>query len=389
VKKPHPQIQVRDFRALGLGVALFVLLTTSACQVAPPVAPVDAAESNAEWQAATRKIEEERGELTGRKVRLEVPAELRHYADRRRFLAVQNAVWSTWHFEIPQNYVELIELIEKGGFVEMQPLGKTYALYGAGESATTARFTHYDAASGKSVVLLGNDDEYEAERAKKADALSKQEAKRAERQAQLSRLPAKNRAARKPLLSQLSQLEEEIKEAVEEQDRLAYFYKDPVRRTMMFSRMRWLKAVAADFAGQSYDLDDPAGRRQFKMRLLAFTRPRTRAVIEEIAGVYHRQFGRHLPITSLYRTIEYQKQLREGNPNATAVAVPPHTTGLAFDVYDRYMTAEEQRFLMGVVAGMKAAGRLEALRENRDHIHIFAFPNDRPPDEEQIAKLLK
>ena len=69
--------------------------------------------------------------------------------------------------------------------------------------------------------------------------------------------------------------------------------------------------------------------------------------------------------------------------------MPPHTTGLAFDVYDRYMTAEEQRFLMDVVAGMKAAGRLEALRENRDHIHIFAFPDDRPPDEEQIAKLLK
>ena len=382
-------MQVGDFRALGLGVSLFVLLITFACQVPPPVAPVGNTEMDAELKTAIGKIEEARGEATGRMARLDVPAELRHYADRRRFLAVQNAVWSTWHFEIPQNYVELVELIEKGGFVEMQPLGKTYALYGAGESATTARFTHYDAASGKSVVLLGNDDEYEAERAKRADALSKQEAKRAELQAQLGRLPAKNRAARKPLLSQLSQLEEEIKEAVEEQDRLAYFYKDPVRRTMMLSRLQWLKAVAADFAGQSYNLDDPTGRRRFKMRLLAFTRPQTRAVIEEIAGAYHQRFGRHLPLTSLFRTIEYQSQLREVNPNATAVAVPPHTTGLAFDVYDRYMTAEEQQFLMSVIARMKAAGRIEALRENRDHIHIFAFPNGRPPDEERIAKLLK
>ena len=272
MKKPHPHMQVRDFRALGLGVFLVAQLITSACQGPPPAAPLGVTEANAEWQAAIQKIEEERGEPTGRKVRLDVPAELRHYADRRRFLAVQNAVWSTWHFEIPQNYVELLELIKKGGFVERPPLGNTYALYGAGESATTARFTHYDAASGKSVVLLGNDEEYEAERSKRADALSKQEAKRAGLQIQLSRLPAKNRAARKPLLSQLSRLEEEIKEAVEEQDRLAHFYRDPVRRLMVFSRMRWLKAVAADFAGQSYDLDDPTDRRRFKMRLLAFTR---------------------------------------------------------------------------------------------------------------------
>ena len=361
----------------------------SACQKPSPVAPVSNSDADAELKAAIGRIEEARGEPTGRKVRLDVPAELRHYADRRRFLAVQNAVWSTWHFEIPQNYIELVELIGKGGFVEMQPLGDTYALYGAGESATTARFTHYDAASGKAVVLLDNTEDYEAERARRADAISKVEARKAELQTQLGRLPAKNRAARKPILLQLSQLEEEIKEAVEDQDRLASFYRDPVRSTMMFSRARWLKSAAADFIGESYDLDDPAGRRRFKMRLLAFTRPQTRAVIEEIASAYHQRFGRHLPLTSLFRTIEYQNQLREVNPNAAAVAVPPHTTGLAFDVYDRYMTAEEQRFLMNVIARMKTAGRIEALRENRDHIHIFAFPNGRPPDEERIAKLLK
>jgi hypothetical protein len=61
--------------------------------------------------------------------------------------------------------------------------------------------------------------------------------------------------------------------------------------------------------------------------------------------------------------------------------MPPHTTGLAFDVYYYFMTAEEQSHVMGEIARLKSRGRVEALRENRSHIHVFAFADGRPPDE--------
>ena len=41
---------------------------------------------------------------------------------------------------------------------------------------------------------------------------------------------------------------------------------------------------------------------------------------------------------------------------------------------------------MGEIARIESEGRLEALRENRDHIHVFAFAGGRPPDESMIAK---
>jgi hypothetical protein len=80
--------------------------------------------------------------------------------------------------------------------------------------------------------------------------------------------------------------------------------------------------------------------------------------------------------------------LSEKNPNATRISTPPHATGLAFDVYNFFMTAAEQDYLMEVVAHLKTAGRVEALRENRDHIHVFAFADGTRPDEKLIASAI-
>lgn len=380
------------FRAAVLTPVCLFLLAFSACQQATSTFAVPDSPPDDRLKQAVLRVEEDRGQPTGRKARVEVPVALKHYADRRRFLAMQSAAWQEWRFEIPQSYVELVELIEKGGFVEMEPLGETHILYGAGENATTARFTHFDRATGKAVPLLADDEEFTAERQRLIEVISRKESQKVDLQIQLSQMPQTAkiaRAARRVLLARLTALEAENKAAAEDLSRLEYFYRDAVRATMLFSRHRWLKNVAASFHGESYDISDPTERRRFKMRLLAFTRPRTRRVIEEIARAYYGRFGRHLPVTSLFRTIEYQRQLREVNPNATGADIAPHTTGLAFDVYDRYMTGEEQQFLMEVIASMKAQGRVEALRENRDHIHIFAFPNGKPPNEKLIAKVLK
>jgi hypothetical protein len=81
--------------------------------------------------------------------------------------------------------------------------------------------------------------------------------------------------------------------------------------------------------------------------------------------------------------------LRETNANATLIEVPPHTTGLAFDIFYRYMNAAEQTFIMSELARLQDDGRIEALRENRDHYHVFAFAEGRRPDEDLIKQTLK
>jgi hypothetical protein len=123
--------------------------------------------------------------------------------------------------------------------------------------------------------------------------------------------------------------------------------------------------------------------------MLSYVRPPALAVIEELGAAYESKFGRPLPITSLVRTVEYQLLLREsGNPNAGDFAPPPHTTGFAFDVYYRYMTAAEQEFVMGEIARLEREGRVEALRELRDHYHVFAFAGGKPPAAEAVDKIL-
>jgi hypothetical protein len=122
---------------------------------------------------------------------------------------------------------------------------------------------------------------------------------------------------------------------------------------------------------------------------LSFLRPPALAMLKEIAHTYNEQFKRHLPVTSLVRTDEYQRQLNSVNPNATLIETAPHTTGLAFDVYYHFMTKAEQEFVMSDLAKLEDAGRVEALRELRDHYHVFAFAEGHPPDEKLVQEQIK
>jgi hypothetical protein len=49
------------------------------------------------------------------------------------------------------------------------------------------------------------------------------------------------------------------------------------------------------------------------------------------------------------------------------------------------MTAEEQSYVMAYLARLKDEGRIEVLRENRDHYHVFAFVDGARPDESLIV----
>ena len=64
------------------------------------------------------------------------------------------------------------------------------------------------------------------------------------------------------------------------------------------------------------------------------------------------------------------------------------TTGCAFDITYRYMAADEQQFLMDRVAQLERDGKVEALKERRNHIHVFVFPDGQRPPEELVAQFL-
>jgi hypothetical protein len=71
--------------------------TESAAAPPPAVAPSEVHP----WKEAARLVEEDRGQAIGRAARVHVPAELRHYANKKRFLALQVAGWMEKDYPIP------------------------------------------------------------------------------------------------------------------------------------------------------------------------------------------------------------------------------------------------------------------------------------------------
>jgi hypothetical protein len=159
-------------------------------------------------------------------------------------------------------------------------------------------------------------------------------------------------------------------------------------RRQLLADHETLESLGKNFNGQAYDITNARSRQEMKLRLLSFLRPEALKVLEEVAGSYHEKFDRPLPITSLVRPDEYQHLLSKVNPNATLIETPPHSTGLAFDIFYRYMTADEQSHVMADLARLKDEGRIEVLRENRDHYHVFAFVDGERPDETLIRETL-
>jgi len=383
--------QQRAPRPVGLALLCLLLIVMfancrSGKQTYQPPPPTVEAPQIDPWKEAARKVEEDRGEPVGRKAQVEIPAELQHYSDRRRFLAVQVAETREQAYKLPLDYTDLVELIQKHQLVEMEPLGADYILYGVGETATDEPFEHYDLQTGENVPLYDTEEEYKKEDDKLAESLKEPQARLARLEAEIKKMPKRDRARRSALLAESAESKKSIAAIAARKNLLESFYKNPEQRRKLLSEYQTLVDMASSFEGKSYDLNDPAARRKYKVRLLSFIRPEAREVLSEIAHSYKEKFNRPLPITSLVRPEQYQKRLSETNANATRISMPPHATGLAFDVYNYYMTSAEQQFLMSLIAKLKGEGRVEALREKRDHIHVFVFPDGRPPEEKLVAK---
>lgn len=352
----------------------------------PALQTVEAAEISV-WERAAQKVLEDRGEPVGKGAKIDVPSQLRHYSDKRRFLAVQVAEWHKHRFETPRDYAGLAGMIRKGELVELKPASDSYILYGVGGRATGAPFTVFDKSSGNSIALLDQaalDTEYQ----RIADSGIALKSELATLTSELNSLPKKERAQRKALQAKITGKEKVLKEETKRKALLDAHYGSAGEQRRLFAEYEKVEALAKDFSGLTYDLAHADSRQQLKTRMLRHLRPEALRVMEGVADSYRQKFDRPLPVSSLVRPDEYQHELSKVNPNATRIAIPPHSTGLAFDIYNKYMTAEEQQHVMSELARLKDEGLIEVLRENRDHFHVFAFIDGTPPAEKLIRQSL-
>jgi hypothetical protein len=393
--RPRPSRVPRKRFLLPLLAALAAALLVPSSRTPPPVIPdvlppVELAPRDLRtWRTEVRRVEEARGEPIGQRARLVVPPQLQHDADRRMFLAVQVAETQEQDYELPGDDADLAALVQAGEMVELPPFGDHHVLYGVGALVDGAPFAHYDREAATEVPLYSSyldfdlaDDAYDAavgelQDKKAALAAARDRARRSPRQ-------------RRALSAQLRSLEQRETLLIRQQERTAEYYEDWERRQMLAGKLQLLEDVANRLGGRRYDLEKPEDRRALRGRLQTFIRPEARAVLLEIAREYSRVFDRPLPVTSLVRSYRYQTVLRRTNRNATSIDVPPHSTGLAFDLMTRFMTAAEQEYLMALVARLEDEGKVEALREgNRDHLHVFAFADGVRPPAAAIARSLE
>jgi hypothetical protein len=346
-----------------------------------------AAEVNA-WTQAMAKVKQDRGEPIGKQAEVEIPSQLRHYSDTRRFLAIQVAEWRKYGFETPQDFVDLAGMIRKGQLVELQPVSENYILFGVGGNADKEPFSRYE--NGQSLNLY-SEAGLRQEYARLAESLSKIQKEIAGVRHELNTVNKRDRSTRSlrsKLQSQIVEKEKALTVERKNKEQLDHFYGDAGKRQELLRDYQSLAELGKSFPARTFDIADASARRDMKVRMLSSLRPEALKVLEEIAGSYRQKFDRPLPITSLVRPDEYQHELSKVNPNATRIETPPHSTGLAFDIYYHFMTAAEQSHVMAHLARLKDEGRIEVLRENRDHYHVFAFIDGVRPDEALIRASL-
>jgi Family of unknown function (DUF5715) len=336
------------------------------------------------WAEAVEKVKADRGAAAGGSV--EIPPELRHYSDRHWFLATQVAEVQKHNIPTCQDFLELAAMIERGEMVSLPAVTKTYVLYGVGEKADDSEFSRYH-------------DDHNIEiynEAQLGDAYKRLEDKRSELQSKIAALSKQSSALRKrerqrrvELQKQIGTLQQELNSSDEDKALFNLFYGEPDKRQRMFRDYESLQQLAKNFVGRSFEINNSGDRRALKVSMLSSLRPEALKILEEIATVYHHQFDRPLPVSSLMRPEQYQRVLSRFNRNAVLIDSPPHSTGLAFDIDYRYMSGTEQTFLMAELARLKRAGRIEVIRESRANYHVFTFVNGTRPSDELITASLE
>lgn len=338
------------------------------------------------WSEAAEKVKADRGEPAGTGARVEVPPELRHYSERHWFLATQVAEVAKHNVRTCQDYMDLAGMIERGEMVSVPGVTESYVLFGVGEKTDDDVFSRYEDDHN---IELYNEAQLSAAYKGLEDRRTKLNSDIASLKAQAGKLTKRERSKQGELQKQITALQSDLNSIDEDKAQLDEFYGHSESREQLFSDYDSLQALAKNFGGRSYDINSPSDRQALKMSMLSSLRPQALKILEEVASAYHRQFDRPLPVSSLVRPEQYQRALRRVNRNAIMIDTPPHSTGLAFDIDYRYMSAAEQSFVMSELARMKTEGRIEVIRERNANYHVFAFVDGTRPNDDLIAASLE
>ena len=338
------------------------------------------------WTRAVEKVKEDRPEPAGGNAPLEIPSQLRHYSDRYWFLATQVAEVRKYNVQTCQDFVELAAMIERHEIVAVPAVTDDYVLFGVGENADDDVFSRYD---NDNNVELYSENQLGGAYTRLAASRSNLQTQIADLQRQLSALRKRDRTRQSELRKQITARQQELNSTGDDKSLLDQYYGQPHLRAKLFRDYESLRALAADFGGRAYNIDDPSDRQAMKVNMLRSLRPEALKVMKEVAAAYHQQFDRPLPVSSLIRPEQYQRALRRVNRNAVLIDTPPHSTGLAFDIDYRYMSPAEQNFVMKELARLKDEGRIEVLRERSANYHVFVFIDGTRPGDDLIAASLE
>lgn len=341
------------------------------------------------WARGLEKVKEARPETEN--VAIEIPSELRHYDERRWFLATQVAEVKKFDLQPVQDFVDLAAVIRRGDLVSLPAATDTYILFGVAARVDGEAFTRYVANQN---LELNDDGRLQDAYAQLVSAQTKLQKEISDLQTQSHLAAVKNHTGAKQdeLQGELTARQQELKSNEEDQVRINRYYGYPSASTgsgpKLLRDYDSLQALAKDFGGRAFNLDDSFERQTLKVYLLSSLRPQALKVLEEIAKRYCDKFARPLPVSSLIRPEQYQHALRRVNRYAVTIDTPPHSTGLAFDINYRYMSIAEQNFLMNDLARMKVEGRIEVLRERGANFHVFAFIDGQRPNDDLITASL-
>ncbi len=338
------------------------------------------------WNQAVEKVKADRGGPAGGNGAVQIPPELKHYSDRHWFLATQVAEIEKYNVHTCQDFVDLAAMIERREMVAVPAVTDTYVLFGVGAKADENVFTRYE--DDHSIELYNE--------AQLGEVYKRLDERRSNLQSEVAALKLQSGALKKrdrtkqtELQKQITARQQGLTSTDEDKALLDQFYGQPDNRQKLFRDYESLQALAKNFAGRSYELDSSSDRQAMRLNMLRSLRPEALKILEEVASIYHRQFDRPLPVSSLVRPEQYQHALNRVNRNAVLIDTPPHSTGLAFDIDYRYMSAAEQTFLMAQLARLKDEGRIEVIRERNANYHVFAFVNGTRPGDELITAALE
>lgn len=128
--------------------------------------------------------------------------------------------------------------------------------------------------------------------------------------------------------------------------------------------------------GETFYLDEQIGEYDpMYAHMYRVASPVAIKFISQWSRKFYNQFdGKRLKVTSLVRTVEYQKKLQRRNANATAVSRSAHLTGSAIDISYKELVADEIKWMRTELLALEKKQMIEATEERfQACFHVMVF----------------